>query len=45
MVSLKQLADARDVMEAVKSLEGSRLPVLTPNLKVGIFVTGTLQAI
>ncbi|KAG8660252.1 hydroxymethylglutaryl-CoA lyase, mitochondrial [Manihot esculenta] len=28
-----QLADARDVMEAVKSLEGSRLPVLTPNLK------------
>ncbi|XP_015578986.1 hydroxymethylglutaryl-CoA lyase, mitochondrial isoform X2 [Ricinus communis] len=28
-----QLADARDVMKAVKSLEGSRLPVLTPNLK------------
>ncbi|OAY61290.1 hydroxymethylglutaryl-CoA lyase, mitochondrial isoform X2 [Manihot esculenta] len=28
-----QLADARDVMRAVQSLEGSRLPVLTPNLK------------
>lgn len=28
-----QLADARDVMEAVKNLEGARLPVLTPNLK------------
>ncbi|KAJ9146598.1 hypothetical protein P3X46_028840 [Hevea brasiliensis] len=28
-----QLADARDVMKAVQSLEGSRLPVLTPNLK------------
>ncbi|KDP43190.1 hypothetical protein JCGZ_22742 [Jatropha curcas] len=28
-----QLADARDVMEAVQNLEGSRLPVLTPNLK------------
>ncbi|KAJ8751327.1 hypothetical protein K2173_016512 [Erythroxylum novogranatense] len=28
-----QLADARDVMEAVRSLKGSRLPVLTPNVK------------
>lgn len=28
-----QLADARDVVEAVKNLEGVRLPVLTPNLK------------
>ncbi|KDO71785.1 hypothetical protein CISIN_1g012949mg [Citrus sinensis] len=28
-----QLADARDVMEAVRDLEGARLPVLTPNLK------------
>ncbi|KAJ6409276.1 hypothetical protein OIU84_008885 [Salix udensis] len=28
-----QLADARDVMEAVHGLEGSTLPVLTPNLK------------
>lgn len=28
-----QLADARDVMEAVHDLEGARLPVLTPNLK------------
>ncbi|CAL1403593.1 unnamed protein product [Linum trigynum] len=28
-----QLADARDVMKAVHSLEGSKLPVLTPNLK------------
>uniref|UniRef100_A0A5B7AYW6 hydroxymethylglutaryl-CoA lyase n=1 Tax=Davidia involucrata TaxID=16924 RepID=A0A5B7AYW6_DAVIN len=28
-----QLADAKDVMEAVRDLEGVRLPVLTPNLK------------
>ncbi|KAK3035981.1 hypothetical protein RJ639_031154 [Escallonia herrerae] len=28
-----QLADAKDVMEAVRSLEAARLPVLTPNLK------------
>ncbi|XP_057801603.1 hydroxymethylglutaryl-CoA lyase, mitochondrial isoform X2 [Salvia miltiorrhiza] len=28
-----QLADAKDVMEAIKNLEGVRLPVLTPNLK------------
>lgn len=28
-----QLADAKDVMEAVRNLEGARLPVLTPNLK------------
>ncbi|PIN24315.1 Hydroxymethylglutaryl-CoA lyase [Handroanthus impetiginosus] len=28
-----QLADAKDVMNAVKDLEGVRLPVLTPNLK------------
>ncbi|XP_048446314.1 hydroxymethylglutaryl-CoA lyase, mitochondrial [Pyrus x bretschneideri] len=28
-----QLADAKDVMEAVQSLEGARLPVLTPNLQ------------
>ncbi|WCJ20552.1 Hydroxymethylglutaryl-CoA lyase mitochondrial [Euphorbia peplus] len=28
-----QLADARDVMAAVQSLEGPKLPVLTPNLK------------
>ncbi|KAL8210207.1 hypothetical protein R6Q57_006939 [Mikania cordata] len=28
-----QLADAKDVVEAVKNLEGARLPVLTPNLK------------
>lgn len=32
---LNQLADAKDVMDAVKNLEGVRLPVLTPNLKVG----------
>jgi hypothetical protein len=32
---LFQLADAKDVMEAVCNLEGARLPVLTPNLKVG----------
>ncbi|KAK2977537.1 hypothetical protein RJ640_018179 [Escallonia rubra] len=28
-----QLADAKDVMEAVRSLDAARLPVLTPNLK------------
>ncbi|CAI9277506.1 unnamed protein product [Lactuca saligna] len=28
-----QLADAKEVVEAVKHLEGARLPVLTPNLK------------
>ncbi|KAK9273498.1 hypothetical protein L1049_018308 [Liquidambar formosana] len=28
-----QLSDARDVMEAVRNVEGSSLPVLTPNLK------------
>ncbi|KAL6564849.1 hypothetical protein OROMI_016299 [Orobanche minor] len=28
-----QLADAKDVLDAVKNLEGVRLPVLTPNLK------------
>ncbi|KAF4371983.1 hypothetical protein F8388_000150 [Cannabis sativa] len=27
------LADAKDVMQAVRNLEGARLPVLTPNLK------------
>lgn len=28
-----QLGDAKDVMEAVRNVEGARLPVLTPNLK------------
>ncbi|KAK9939430.1 hypothetical protein M0R45_016126 [Rubus argutus] len=28
-----QLADAKDVMDAVHNLEGARFPVLTPNLK------------
>ncbi|GLU18920.1 hypothetical protein SLE2022_351960 [Rubroshorea leprosula] len=28
-----QLADAKDVMEAVRDVEGARLPVLTPNMK------------
>ncbi|KAF3455204.1 hypothetical protein FNV43_RR05652 [Rhamnella rubrinervis] len=28
-----QLADAKDVMQAVCNIEGARLPVLTPNLK------------
>uniref|UniRef100_K3XHG7 hydroxymethylglutaryl-CoA lyase n=1 Tax=Setaria italica TaxID=4555 RepID=K3XHG7_SETIT len=28
-----QLADAKNVMEAVRNIEGVRLPVLTPNLK------------
>ncbi|KAI8525973.1 hypothetical protein RHMOL_Rhmol13G0272000 [Rhododendron molle] len=30
-----QLADAKDVMEGVRNVKGVRLPVLTPNLKVG----------
>lgn len=29
-----QLADAKDVMEAIRTVEGGRFPVLTPNLKV-----------
>lgn len=29
-----KLADAKEVVEAVKNLEAGRLPVLTPNLKV-----------
>ncbi|KAI4368657.1 hypothetical protein MLD38_017192 [Melastoma candidum] len=28
-----QLSDAKDVMKAVRELEGARLPVLTPNMK------------
>lgn len=28
-----QLADAKDVMEAIREIDGVRLPVLTPNLK------------
>nr|DAD42890.1 TPA_asm: hypothetical protein HUJ06_001120 [Nelumbo nucifera] len=28
-----QLADAKDVMEAIRNVEGTRFPVLTPNLK------------
>ncbi|KAF6155347.1 hypothetical protein GIB67_019873 [Kingdonia uniflora] len=28
-----QLADAKDVMEAIKNVEGSSFPVLTPNIK------------
>ncbi|XP_044505361.1 hydroxymethylglutaryl-CoA lyase, mitochondrial-like isoform X5 [Mangifera indica] len=28
-----QLADAKDVMEAIRNVEGARFPVLTPNLK------------
>uniref|UniRef100_A0A5B7ALY4 hydroxymethylglutaryl-CoA lyase n=1 Tax=Davidia involucrata TaxID=16924 RepID=A0A5B7ALY4_DAVIN len=28
-----QLADAKDVIEAIRSVEGTRFPVLTPNLK------------
>ncbi|XP_010112831.2 hydroxymethylglutaryl-CoA lyase, mitochondrial [Morus notabilis] len=28
-----QLADAKDVMEAIRDVEGARFPVLTPNLK------------
>lgn len=29
-----KLADAKEVVEAVRNLEAGRLPVLTPNLKV-----------
>lgn len=29
-----QLADAKDVIEAVKDVGGATFPVLTPNLKV-----------
>ena len=29
-----KLADAKEVVEAVKNLEAGRLPVLIPNLKV-----------
>lgn len=32
-----QLADAKDVVEAIRDVEGARFPVLTPNLKVRIF--------
>ncbi|XP_057506512.1 hydroxymethylglutaryl-CoA lyase, mitochondrial-like [Actinidia eriantha] len=28
-----QLADAKDVIEAIQSVEGARFPALTPNLK------------
>lgn len=31
-----QLADAKDVMKAIKDVEVARLPVLTPNLKVSL---------
>lgn len=31
-----QLADAKDVMEGIRNIEGVRLPVLTPNMKVGL---------
>ena len=33
-LSTLQLADAKDVIEAIQSVEGARFPVLTPNLKV-----------
>lgn len=29
-----QLADAKEVMEGIRNVEGARFPVLTPNLKV-----------
>ncbi|XP_031262806.1 hydroxymethylglutaryl-CoA lyase, mitochondrial-like [Pistacia vera] len=32
-IEYRQLADAKDVMEGVRNLEGARLPVLTPNMK------------
>lgn len=31
-----QLADGKDVMEAIRNVEGARFPVLTPNLKVSV---------
>ena len=29
-----QLTDAKDVMDAIRNIQGARFPVLTPNLKV-----------
>lgn len=31
-----QLADAKNVVEAIRNVEGTRFPVLTPNLKVTV---------
>ncbi|CAF2164186.1 unnamed protein product [Brassica napus] len=38
-----QLADAKNVMDAVNTLHGARFPVLTPNLKVCIVSSFTKQ--
>lgn len=35
----KKLGDAKDVMEAIQNIEGTRFPVLTPNLKVSCFIS------
>lgn len=35
---LLQLADAKFVIQAVQNVQGSRFPVLTPNLKVAFFL-------
>jgi hypothetical protein len=34
------LADAKDVLAAIRDVEGASFPVLTPNLKVRIIVNG-----
>ncbi|XP_058209447.1 uncharacterized protein LOC131322216 isoform X1 [Rhododendron vialii] len=39
-----QLADAKDVIEAIQGLEGARFPVLTPNLKC-YFIQGFEAAV
>lgn len=38
-----QLADAKEVMEAIQTVEGARFPVLTPNLKVSYILLVNLQ--
>ena len=35
----QQLADAKEVMNMVKLLEGARFPVLTPNLRVSVIIS------
>ncbi|XVE95742.1 hypothetical protein REPUB_Repub02eG0125600 [Reevesia pubescens] len=36
VLSPQQLADAKDVMDAIRNIQGARFPVLTPNLKSNI---------
>jgi hypothetical protein len=39
------LADAKDVLAAIRDVEGASFPVLTPNLKVRIIVNGKYTTI